>query len=384
MGTIKSVLILSTILFTAFARIGTAQTSNAAAHLGGTTWQLVKFRGNDDTVLTPRGEATYTVAFDKAGTVSARIDCNRGHGTWKSAGPSQLEFSPMALTRAMCLSGDPLNDRLPRDWTHIRSYVLKDGHLFLSLKVDAGTYEFEPMKGNARELALSNLPASFAGTLPCADCPGIRYRLDLMPDKTFTSCMTYDERNASFGDHGHWRLSNDGKFLVLEGSHSDSEDRYAVRDTNTLRKLDAESHEIESKLNYDLTRAAKYTRIGACANGSISLENTNWKLTDLAGAPVKSASHEQEAYFVLNSENHRVSGSGGCNRIMGSYELSGDHLTFSQMASTMMACIKGMDTEKTFLDALGRVKTWKIAGQQLLLSDAEGKVSARFAAVHGK
>ena len=384
MGTIKSVLILSTILLTTFARVGTAQTSNAAAHLGGTTWQLVKFRGNDDTVLTPRDEVKYTVAFDKPGAVSVRIDCNRGHGTWKSAGPNQLEFGPMALTRAMCLSGDPLNDRLPRDWPYVRSYVLKDGHLFLSLKVDAGTYEFEPMKGNDREAALSNLPASFDGVLPCADCPGIRYQLDLMPDKTFASCMTYEERNASFGDHGHWRLSDDGKFLVLEGSHSDSADRYAVRDANTLRKLDADGHEIESKLNYDLTRAAKYTRIAACATGSVSLENTNWKLTDLAGAPVKSASHEQEPNFVLTSENHRVSGSGGCNRIMGSYELRGDHLTFSQMASTMMACVKGMDTEKRFLDALGRVKTWKIAGQQLLLSDAEGKVIARFSAVHQK
>ena len=36
--------------------------------------------------------------------------------------------------------------------------------------------------------------------------------------------------------------------------------------------------------------------------------------------------------------------------------------------------IKGMDTEKKFLDALGQVKKWKISRQQLLLSDAEGKV----------
>ena len=67
---------------------------------------------------------------------------------------------------------------------------------------------------------------------------------------------------------------------------------------------------------------------------------------------------------------------------MGSYGLNGDRLTFSQMASTMMACIKGMETEKKFLDALGRVRTWKISGQQLLLSDAKGKVIARLSAVH--
>jgi heat shock protein HslJ/uncharacterized lipoprotein NlpE involved in copper resistance len=278
MGTSKSALILSTILFTAFTWDGTAQTSNAAADLGGTTWQLVKFRGTNDRVLTPKDKTKFTIAFDQAGTVSVRIDCNRGHGTWKSAGRNQLEFGPMALTRAMCLSGDPFNDRLPTDWTHVRSYALKDGRLFLSLKGNKGTYEFEPMAGNDREAAFSNLPASFAGILPCADCPGIRYQLDLMPDKTFVSCMTYEERNASFGDHGHWRLSDDGKMLVLEGSHPGTKDQYAVRDPHTLRKLDAEGHQIESKLNYDLTRAAKYTPIAACENSSVHLENTDWKL----------------------------------------------------------------------------------------------------------
>lgn len=260
----------------------------------------------------------------------------------------------------------------------------RNGTAQTSMMTDAGTYEFEPMNGGDRETVLSNLPASFTGLLPCADCPSIRYQLALMPDKTFASCMTYEERNASFGDHGHWRLSDDGKMLVLEGSHPGAADQYAIRDPNTLHKLDAQGHEIKSKLNYDLTRTPKYTPVSACETGNLSLENTEWKLTDLAGAPVKSASQQAEAYLVLNSENHRVSGSGGCNRLMGSYELDGDRLIFNQMASTMMACIKGMDTEKKFLDALDRVKTWKISEQQLSLSDGEGKVIARFSAVHKK
>jgi copper homeostasis protein (lipoprotein) len=380
MGTLQSVLILSAILFASSGSNSTAQTRGAATDLGDTTWQLVKFRGSDGTVLVPGDKTKYTIAFDKAGSVSVRIDCNRDHGTWKSAGPNQVKFGPLALTRAMCLSGEPFNDRLPKDWGYVRSYVLNDGHLFLSLKADGGTYEFEPMNGNNRETALSHLPASFTGTLPCADCPGIRYQLDLMPDKTFTSCMTYEERNKRFGDHGHWRLSDDGKMLILEGSDAGAVDQYAVRDANTLRKLDAEGHEIESKLNYNLTRVPKFVPIAACGTSSVQLENTNWRLKQLGDARVKSDPEQEAAYFLLNSETHRVSGSGGCNRLMGSYELSGDRLTFNQMASTMMACTKGMDTEKKFLDALDMVKTWKIAAQQLLLSDTEGKVIARFSA----
>lgn len=32
-----------------------------------------------------------------------------------------------------------------KQWGYIRSYVVKDGHLFLSLMADGGIYEFEPV-----------------------------------------------------------------------------------------------------------------------------------------------------------------------------------------------------------------------------------------------
>ena len=38
-----------------------------------------------------------------------------------------------------------LNDRFTKDWSYMRSYMIKDGHLLLSLMVDGGTYEFEPL-----------------------------------------------------------------------------------------------------------------------------------------------------------------------------------------------------------------------------------------------
>jgi heat shock protein HslJ len=75
-----------------------------------------------------------------------------------------------------------------------------------------------------------------------------------------------------------------------------------------------------------------------------------------------------------------VGGSGGCNRLTGSYELSGGRLKFGQMAGTMMACLEGGETERAFLDALGRVTGWGMAGQQLELMDASGGVVARFEA----
>ena len=114
------------------------------AGLQGTSWQLVRFQGGDEKVLTPDDRSKYTIQFGAGGRVSARIDCNRGSGAWKSSGPNQLEFGPLALTRAMC-APESMHDQVARQWTNIRSYVIKDGHLFLSLMADGGIYEYEPL-----------------------------------------------------------------------------------------------------------------------------------------------------------------------------------------------------------------------------------------------
>ena len=115
------------------------------AGLVGPTWQLVRFQGGDGRVEMPVERAQYQLAFNANGTVLARIDCNRGSGTWKSAGANQIEFGPMATTRAMCPPGW-LQDHVVKQLANIRSYQIKDGHLYLSLMADGGTYEFEPAR----------------------------------------------------------------------------------------------------------------------------------------------------------------------------------------------------------------------------------------------
>lgn len=83
---------------------------------------------------------------------------------------------------------------------------------------------------------------------------------------------------------------------------------------------------------------------------------------------------------MLHTDKQRVSGSSGCNRLNGSYELDGNALSFGHMASTMMACTDGMELEKQFLDALAAVKSWRVAEQHLELLDTGGAVLARLQA----
>ena len=124
------------------AQIGAAQTREGSP-LSGTSWQLVKFVGGDGATLTPADPARYTLEFAADGRVSARVDCNRGSGTWESAGPAGLQFGPMAMTRAMC-PPESLHDQIVKQLPNVRSYVLKNGRLFLSLVADGGTFEFAP------------------------------------------------------------------------------------------------------------------------------------------------------------------------------------------------------------------------------------------------
>ena len=127
-----------------------APTTSATSDLAGTSWQLVKFSGSDGSKLEPDDRSKYTLAFQPDGSVAARIDCNRGRGTWKSTGPAQVQLGPLATTRMMCPPGS-MDSRVVGDWEAVRSYTIKDGHLFLTLAADGGIYEYEPAAASTPE-----------------------------------------------------------------------------------------------------------------------------------------------------------------------------------------------------------------------------------------
>ena len=117
----------------------------------------------------------------------------------------------------------------------------------------------EPIARTA-SAALGALPATFAGTLPCADCPGIRYQLDLYPDRVFFLRMTYLERDNAFDDIGSFRVSANGRTLALHGGGA-APLRFRVASADRLTMLDLDGKQIPSGLNYDLTRQATFAAL---------------------------------------------------------------------------------------------------------------------------
>jgi para-nitrobenzyl esterase len=137
---------LAALLLVANARAETSA-SGGAPDLTGTTWQVVAFEGGNGKKLLPADKTRYTVAFSD-GRVHLRIACNRGGGTWMSPESGQVEFGPLTTTRMACQPPNPLNDRIFKDWLFVRSYMVRDGRLFLSLIADKGIYELEPAEGS--------------------------------------------------------------------------------------------------------------------------------------------------------------------------------------------------------------------------------------------
>jgi heat shock protein HslJ len=109
------------------------------------------------------------------------------------------------------------------------------------------------------------------------------------------------------------------------------------------------------------------------------LAGTRWVLIQLGSEAVTPAEGRQEQFIALDSGQMRIAGNAGCNRLVGSYALIGEQLSFAQMATTRMAC-PDMERESALLKALEATQGWRIEGAHLDLLDAGANLLARFEA----
>ena len=114
-------------------------TQGSPAFIG--SWLLVEVQSMDDRVYLPGKDAEFTLRLNSDGSLEVRADCNRGKGSWKSESPSSLVFSPLATTRAMCPPGS-LHDRYLADLSYVRSYVIREGDLYLATYAGGAILQF--------------------------------------------------------------------------------------------------------------------------------------------------------------------------------------------------------------------------------------------------
>jgi putative lipoprotein len=112
-----------------------------------------------------------------------------------------------------------------------------------------------------------------------------------------------------------------------------------------------------------------------------SLTETYWKLVELDSQPAVLGAGGRELHLVLTDDGSRVRGFSGCNRFTGAYQRDSGKLTFTQLASTRMACMEGMELEQRFLEVLVRTTRFSIQGDTLAFYSGDDRPAMRFAAV---
>lgn len=111
--------------------------------------------------------------------------------------------------------------------------------LFVSFRITSACNQME--KNKDRGESAIEIPASYSGVIPCADCPGIEYRLYLEEDQ-FTEFKTYMDRNPEpFVASGTWSVISDSLSLISADGETISTFLY---DGDTITMLDQEMNRV--------------------------------------------------------------------------------------------------------------------------------------------
>lgn len=123
----------------------------ASDPLTGTTWHLTGITSmapNEEPNTTIDDPSLYSVTFGDDGRATFQVHCNRGSSTWQSTASApdsgSLTFGPIALTRMFC--PQPSADtKVAAALGRVRSYLISDGKLHLSLEADGGVMDWTPV-----------------------------------------------------------------------------------------------------------------------------------------------------------------------------------------------------------------------------------------------
>lgn len=195
----------------------------------------------------------------------------------------------------------------------------------------------------------------YQGTLPCADCEGIKTTITLNKDLTYSVKEDYlGKKDGVFESKGTFTWDARGQKITL----SENKRSYFVGE-NTLTHLDNSGKKIEGDL-------ANLYILKKLNMKDIAFTDTKWKLITLFGKEVT----DSKAFITFATEENRVFGNNSCNNFNGSFEVkNGSQITLSKMASTMMAC-PDMTTEKQFMEVLNTADNFSLNGNTMTLNKA--------------
>jgi heat shock protein HslJ/uncharacterized lipoprotein NlpE involved in copper resistance len=163
----------------------------------------------------------------------------------------------------------------------------------LSLVLASGCSGGLPRQKEASKIAA---PGTFTGVLPCADCEGIRYHLDLWSDHAFHLEREWMGQKLIRYDIGRWSLDSGRKVLILETSGK-MVAQFEASHPKALRLLDEKGHHIQSTLNYTIKSNGRLEPVDVALplRGELALDGSSLRFRECLTGRAYIAAEEGEA-----------------------------------------------------------------------------------------
>jgi uncharacterized surface protein with fasciclin (FAS1) repeats/uncharacterized lipoprotein YbaY/heat shock protein HslJ len=117
------------------------EAAEEAPSLTGVVWTWTEFSDPVNGTLPIENPDLYTAEFMEDGTVSVKLDCNNGSGSYVADEAGAIDITIGAVTLALC-EEDSLGDQFQQYLDAAAIYFFEDGDLLLDLPADSGTLRF--------------------------------------------------------------------------------------------------------------------------------------------------------------------------------------------------------------------------------------------------
>lgn len=209
---------------------------------------------------------------------------------------------------------------------------------------------------------------TYRGITPCADCEGIETTLVLHEDGRYELATEYlGKSDEIFRESGTFTWNENGNQIQLDDEDVRPAD-YLIQE-NRVVQLDMEGDRITGDL-------ADYYILDKIDQ---RVADRYWKLDAINNMPVDSSqTGPKDPHIILHPLENNASGTGGCNSIAATYEISDENsISFSQVISTKMAC-QDAAYEMNFIQLLEGAARYSLSSDTLVLLSEQGDSLLQF------
>lgn len=228
---------------------------------------------------------------------------------------------------------------------------------------------------NESDQLQDDMAGTYAGLLPCADCPGIETTITVNPDNSYEITQVYSEKDSvPFISSGFIKKGEKENIWVFKSRYNET--FYQFEDS-LLRMLSNNQQEIDKLLKQHYILKKKESEKNELLMSRLT--NKKWALTQLSGKAIDNQNEERKPHVIFDAEEDRVHGYAGCNSFFGKYQIEADGtVRFDNIASTKMYCSETMELETAFLQALHNSVKLSLDDHTMQLKDAKDQTIAVF------